>query len=171
MFSPGMALGAVLLLSSVSISALDLSLDVTYNSSEVVVDGRAVDLPETELLNRIKSGSTIRLTWVFRIDGVEEAVVRYARRDPLSEGVLVYGPDRHELVSPVPPDRVGQVLSSLDGYRLSSQGPWGAGTVLEARLFLDSDLLYPPMSLTTLFRGLRERSAWRTVTLSGAVSR
>jgi len=164
-----MALGAVLLMSSAcSLTALDLSLDVTFNNNQIVIDGRVADLSEKELFQAMSSGATMRLTWVFRLDGVEEKVVRYARRDPLSEGFLVYGTERYDSVSPVPPDRLGRVLSTLDGHTLSL-GPWKKGAVLEARFFLDSDLLYPPMSLTSLFRDRRVRSAWRVVSLSDTV--
>jgi len=164
-------LGFLLLMSiAVELTAMDLSVEFTIQDNHIVVDGRVIGLSENELLWEMNSGSTIRTVWVFRQGKDEELVLRYARRDPLGEGYLVYGEDGDELKAPVTTENLVRVLINLDAYSLVLLKPSDSETTLEARLYLDWNMLYPPMSLGFFWGGKQERSPWRMATPFDGIS-
>ena len=161
-----MLTGVVLLLLSARIlPALDISLDASIRDNRAVVSGRINDFQSDEMIRLLDSGGTVRLTWVFRLAGSDETVARYAHRDPLGEGYLIYGagPDPAG-AAPVDAGRLPEELFALNNFELVSLGPWAPGETLEGRLFLDRDLMVPPMSIRSFFGRKQDRSSWQTVT-------
>ncbi|MCK5249980.1 MAG: hypothetical protein KAJ98_08450 [Spirochaetaceae bacterium] len=165
MFSPGVMFGVVLLLLSACIlPALEISLDASIRNDRAVVSGRIDGFQSNEIIRLLDSGSTVRLTWVFRLAGSDETIVRYAHRDPLGEGYLIYGADSESGGAPVDVGALLEELSFLDDFELSSLGPWEPDESLKGRLFLDRDLMLPPMSITSFFGRKQDRSSWSILT-------
>lgn len=160
-----MLTGVVLLLLSARIlPALDISLDASIRDNRAVVSGRINDFQSNDMIRLLDSGCTVRLTWVFRLAGSDETIARYAHRDPLGEGYLIYGAGPDSGAAPVDAGRLSEELFALNNFELVSLGPWAPDEILEGRLFLDRDLMVPPMSIRSFFSRKQDRSSWQTVT-------
>ncbi len=167
MASPGKLTWTLLLLLSARVlPALEISLDASVRDGTAVVSSRIIDFQGDEVIRLLDSGKTIRLTWVFRLAGIEETVVRYVHRDLLGDGYLIYrfGPEG----DPIPLDVTNLLreLPVLDNIELPELGYWEEGNSLECRLYFDKDLLMPPMSIRSFFGQQRDRSSWKLVTYS-----
>lgn len=171
MSTPGILAGAVLLMLCTRVlPALEFSLEASLQNHHAVVSGGLTDFSGDELAGLLDNGRTIRLTWIFRLAGSDESVVRYAHRDPIGRGYLVYGPEPDEDPIPVDADLLIKELSTLHEIELSSLGPWLPEDLLESRIYLDRDLMLPPMSIRSFFGHQRERSSWETLIHPSAAS-
>ncbi len=157
---PRLLLGAAMLLSVHSLTALDLSLNAWEGTLGTVVEGRVLDIDSGELVRRIDGGGTARVTWQFRLGESESTIIRFARRDSLGEGYIIYGSSSDESTGPF--DAVGLVpaLSFLPRVNLEELGVWEPDEVLEGRILLDYELNSPSLSLLAFLPGRRERSKW-----------
>jgi len=166
-FRAGIFFRAVLLLLPVcSLPALDVFLQADIGNGHAVVSGRIDDISSTDLARELDSGGTLRLIWMFRLEGVEETLVRCVHRDLLGPGYIVYSPGRGDRMVIVPPGtgRLVKALSSLDRYELTALGSWEDGSELEYRVFLDTERNIPPLSIWSLFRRKQIRSPWTALT-------
>ena len=171
MISPAKFLGLLLPISlAFELSASALSVESILQNDHIAVDGGMIGLSEDELPWGMDSDATIRILWVFCQGGDNELVLRYARRDPLGEGYPVYGEDGVELEAPVTSEKQARALTNLDDYSLFLLKLSDKKTTLEARLFLNRNMLYPPMSLGGIWGDKQENSPWRTAISLDAVS-
>jgi hypothetical protein len=169
MASPGkLTCTLLLLLSAQILPSLEISLDASIRNGTAVVSSRIVDFQGDEVIRLLDSGKTIRLTWVFRLAGLEETVVRYVHRDFLGDGYLIYrsGPEGDSI--PLDITNLLRKLPVLDNIELPELGFWEEGNTLDCRLYFDRDLLIPPMSIRAFFGQQRDRSSWKSVTYSMA---
>jgi len=170
LIKPGVFFRAVLLLLSVhTLPALEVSLQAVVRNSHAVVSGRLEDVSSSDLMDQLDSGGTLRLIWMFRLGGLDENLVRYAHRDPLGPGYVVYSPGRGSDTVVVPPgsDRLVEALSALESYELTALGGWYDDSRLEYRVFLDTERNIPPLSIWSLFKGKQVRSSWTAVSFPG----
>ena len=159
---PGILLGAVLLLSVHALSGLGLSLETSVHNSYAVVDGRIDGIDSRGLLNKLDSGGTVSLTWVFRIGNRGGSLIYTVHRDLLGPGYIIsfQGMEDSSGIQPAAAEDLVKKLSLLDHCELKSLGPWPENEVLEARIFLDSDVMIPPLSIWSLFGSRVSRSSW-----------
>jgi len=165
---------AVLLLLSVcTLPALEVSLNALVMDNHAVVSGRIDNINSSELMRQIDSGGTLRLIWMFRFGGQDETLVRYAHRDHLNPGYVVYSPGRGGETVLVPPDadRLVEALSTLNNYELTALGVVSDDSPLEYRIFLDTERYIPPLSIWSLFRRKQLRRPWTRVSLTQVETR
>ena len=158
---PRILLGAALLMLSVRLlPALDVSVEAYERNHHPVVSCMVMDMDAGELIRFMDEGGTPRLTWHFRLGESDVSVTRYAHRDSLGEGYLVYGDAPGTAVGPL--DAAGLIgeLSRLTDYPLPGLGDWKPEEVFQGRLFLDSEMRIPPISISSIFGDSRERSPW-----------
>ena len=159
---PGIWLGAVLLLSVHALSGLDLFLETSVHNNYAVVNGRVDGIDCQNLRSQLDADETVILTWVFRIGNRGDSLIYTVHRDPLGPGYLIFfqGMGDSTDILPVAAEDLVTKLSSLDHYELTSLGPWPENEVLESRVFLDSDVQIPPLSVLSLFGSRVCRSSW-----------
>lgn len=151
---------ALLLLPVCILPALEISVHAVFQDNLVSVRGRIEDIDDSELFQILDSGGTARLTWVFRLEGLDETLVRYVHRDFLESGYGIYGSDG-KMISLAPGrENLIEALSVLKLYELLPPGGWQEGETLECRLFLEPDFYIPPLSIVELFGNIRNRSSW-----------
>ena len=165
-FKPLLLPGAVLLLlSAQALSGLELSLDAEILDDYAVVSGYIGGFDSGELLRQLDSGGTVRLIWVFRLGGLDETLVRYVHRDFLDTGYIVFSPgiSPDGIFIPAGGDSLEETLSTLNNYELTVLGQWEKEDTLECRIFLNSNMFIPPLSIWSLFRKNQDRSPWTTI--------
>jgi len=150
--------------------ALDLRLEATGAGSGLTVDAFARDYDGPALLAVLDEGGTIRTTWLVRLDGTEVPHVRYARRDPLGSGYLIYDEDFQPICGPYDSRRLLERLMSLRLSDAVSWLAWDTDEALEVRLYLDRDAGDPQAALRSVFGSAEDRSPWRSVDRSTAES-
>lgn len=160
MLIPRLLLGAVLLLSVHLLPALEMSFLAWEENLLPVVECSVSDIDVGQAVRMMDAGGTIRITWQFRLGESETAIVRYAHRDALGEGYVIFGKTPDESAGPFLADRVIEVFSSLPRTTLVSLGIWDAGEVLRGRLMLDYDLSIPPLSMAAFIPDRRENTRW-----------
>lgn len=158
------------MLSATLLPALEIQITAALNGDNAVVSGYFTGLSRNELQNLLDSGNTLRLTWSFRKAGQVESVVRFAHRDPLSSGYLIYNSFSDQNPSVVGRDGLLDNLTTLSHVDLSSLGPWYRDEIIEGRLYLDRDLVIPPISIRSLFGRKRDISPWQPALYPGAES-
>ncbi len=166
--------GAVLLLLSAQVlPGLELFLDAEIRDDYAVVSGYVDGFDSGELLRQLDSGGTARLIWVFRLGGLDETFVRFVHRDSLDTGYIVFSPGvvSDGLFIPAGDDSFEETLSTFNDYELMALGPWEKEDTLECRIFLDIDMLIPPLSIWSLFRKKQDRSPWTTIPYPPVVNR
>lgn len=151
--------------------AFEININAHLIESHAAVSGQFTGLGGDEIGKLLDSGNTIRLTWSFRKNGQVESVVYNAHRDSLSDGYIIFGISPDEDSIPVEKADLMRLLSVLDETVLSSLGPWEVEDLLEGRLYLDRDLLVPPMSIRSFFGHKRDSSSWQPIRHPLAVSR
>jgi hypothetical protein len=162
--SPGMCLGGlILLILAPGLPALNILISAEIQDGTILVDGIVDDIEALDLVSRLDEGGTARLTWMFRMAGSDDSVVRYARRDALGEGYVVFEEGQGTTVGPLSAYDLIRELSMLQTRELSVFGPWREGVRLEGRLFLDYDLGVPPVTLRSLSGENRDSSPWTPV--------
>lgn len=159
------------MLSAQFLPAFEIAINAELHNGLAVVSGQFTGLSGGEIDQLLDSGNTIRLTWVFRKSGQVESVIHFAHRDPLSDGYIIFSPSPEADPILVNNADLMTFLSILDKTILMSLGPWAAEEVLEGRLYLDRDLVVPPMSIRSFFGYMRDSSAWQIIPHPLAVSR
>ena len=170
MKSPRMCLGGlILLVLAPGLPALNILISAEVQDGAIVVDGIVDDIDASDLIDRIEGGGTARLTWLFRMAGSDDSIVRYARRDVLGEGYVVYAEGKDTAVGPLSANDLIRELSRLKARELSFISPRVKGARLEGRLFLDYDFGVPPVTLRSLSGENRDSSPWTSTDMdSGA---
>lgn len=159
---PRLLPGTVLMLVLVGhLPALELSVTAIEAGDQVVVECRMHDFDAGEMIRRMDSGGTVRITWQFRLGSADMTVIRYGHRDSLGEGYIIYDRESPRPGGPYTVEEVGDALAILPATPLEGLGSWERDEVLESRLFLDYSMGIPPMSVTGAFSGNRERTRWR----------
>lgn len=159
---PGVVL---LLLSAQVLSGIEVSLDAEIRDDYTAVSGHINGFDSGELFRQLDSGGTVRLIWVFRLGGLDETLVRYVHRDILDTGYIIFSPgiSSDDISVPAGGDRLEEALFSLNNYQLTVLGQWEKEETLECRIFLDSNMFIPPLSIWSLFRKNQDRSPWTTI--------
>ncbi|MCK5736110.1 MAG: hypothetical protein KAH21_06500 [Spirochaetaceae bacterium] len=166
MFKPGiMSVAVLLMLPACIIPALEISVNAVVLDDYAAVTGRVESFHTAELIRQLDSGGTARLTWVFRLGGLDETLTRYAHRDPMGTGYVIFTPEDGNPGVPVPlgGNSLLETFFSVEQYQLKALGPWEQTEVLECRLFLDSNMMIPPLSIKSLFGTGRDRSSWSSI--------
>ncbi|MDF1569069.1 MAG: hypothetical protein RQ801_05435 [Spirochaetaceae bacterium] len=172
MKSPRMWLGGLILfVLAPGLPALNILISAEVQDGTIIADGIVNDLEVRDLVSRLDEGGTARLTWLFRMAGSDDSVVRFARRDALGEGYVVFEEGQGTTVGPLSANDLIQELSMLHARELSVFGPWREGARLEGRLFLDYDLGVPPVTLRSLSGESRDSSPWTPVDIESGKER
>ena len=159
---PRLLPGTVLMLVLVGhLPALELSVTARQTGDRVVVECRMNGYDAGELIRRMDSGGTVRITWQFRLGNADTTVVRYGHRSYLGEGYIVYDSLSPVPDGPYPVEEVIEALATLPPTVLDALGFWEKDEVLESRLILDYSMGIPPMSVTGTLTGSRRRTGWR----------
>lgn len=153
----------LLLLSAPFLPAFEITVNAELHENLAVVSGQFTGLSGIEVGKLLDSGKTIRMTWSFRKAGQVESVIHFAHRDPLSDGYIIFSPSPDSDPIPVKKADLMKSLTILDSTVLRSLGPWKPEENLEGRLYLDRDLVVPPLSIGSFFGHKRESSAWQLV--------
>ncbi len=165
--------GVVLLLSARVLPGLELIPDAEIRDDVAVVSGYIEGFDSGELLRQLDSGGTVRLIWVFRQGGLDETFTRYVHRDSLGSGYIVFTPGviSDGFFIPAGEDIFEEALSAFNDYELTALGPWEKDDNLECRIYLDSNMSIPPLSIWSLFRKKQDRSPWTSIPYPPVVTR
>lgn len=161
---------ALLMLSAPFLPAFEITITGNLHENHALVSGRISGLSGSDISKLLDSGNTIRLTWSFRKNGQVQSFVQYAHRDSLSDGYIIFSLSPDEAPIPVEKADLMKILSVMDETVLSSLGPWIPEENLEGRLYLDRDLVVPPMSIRSFFGHKRDSSSWQPIRHPLAVS-
>ncbi len=165
---PRVLLGTALLLAAGSLHALELTVSARESGNHVAVQCRVEGYDLGETLRSLDAGETVRITWQFRLGKSDTTIVRYAHRDSLGEGYIVYGDDGLTIRGPFSGKEAAEELTVLPETILDLPGPWGEEDVLESRVFLDYRTFIPPMSIVRFFSGKRDKTGWQKLPYPGA---
>ena len=144
--------------------ALEVITETTHSDNTIMVSCRVKGIDVEEIINILEDGESLRINWFFRGEGSEMLIMKFIRKDSLSDTYNVYDSGWNHLIGPLDLQSFIEVISTLDNQSLSFFGEWPVDANYEVCFLIDRETALMAIPLDVFGERSINRSPWTLIT-------